>query len=218
MLIDLVLKGRPVLFFGGGREAELKTEKLLDSGASVYIAAPKFTRALRALAKDGRVKLIETDYKDPAQLLERIKPCVLFVSSGAPKLDEELAGLGRSLGILLCVVDTPRLNDFNMPAIAKIGGIRIGISTGGKSPAMARVLRERLERMGSVIRPEDVLQVELQESIRQDLREAIESPEKRKRLVYRIIRDKKVNRSLKAGDLDAAKERAHTIIKSSKGT
>ncbi len=37
-------------------------------------------------------------------------------------------------------VDNPALSDFILPAVAHVGDVKIAVSTGGKSPAMARVL------------------------------------------------------------------------------
>jgi precorrin-2 dehydrogenase / sirohydrochlorin ferrochelatase len=210
MLIDLDLKRKSALVLGGGSEAELKAVKLIDAGASTTVVARRFTKGLRALSKTGAVQLIERNPRDAEALLREIRPKVLFISTGEPQLDEDLASLGRSLGILVCVVDNPQINDFNMPALAKVGTLRIAISTGGKSPAMAKMLRKRIEKM---IRPEDLLQVELQESIRGLIGSSVEGHTGRKKLVYEVIRDGEVSRLLKADDLQGAKARAARIIR-----
>jgi precorrin-2 dehydrogenase / sirohydrochlorin ferrochelatase len=210
MLIDLDLKKKHAVVLGGGSEAELKVVKLIDAGASTTVVARRFTKGLRALSQTAGVRLIEKDPRDAETLVRELKPKVLFISTGEPRADEELAALGRSLGILICVVDNPQLNDFNMPALAKVGTLRIAISTGGKSPAMAKMLRKRVEKM---ILPEDLLQVELQESIRGRIGSSVEGHTARKKLVYEVIRDGEVTRLLKANDLPGAKARAARIIR-----
>ena len=210
MLIDLDLKQKRAVVLGGGSEAELKAVKLLDAGASTTVVARRFTKGLKALSQTGGVRLIEKDPRNAEALVRGIRPRVLFISTGEPQLDEDLASLGRSLGILICVVDNPQLNDFNMPALAKVGTLRIAISTGGKSPAMAKMLRKRVEEM---IRPEDLLQLELQESIRGRIGSSLGGHAARKRLVYQVIRDGEVTRLLKANDLPGAKARAARIIR-----
>jgi precorrin-2 dehydrogenase / sirohydrochlorin ferrochelatase len=213
MLIDLDLKQKSALVLGGGSEAELKAVKLIDAGASTTVVARRFTRGLRALSQSGGIRLIEEDPRGAEVLVRELRPKVLFICTGEPMLDEDLAALGRSLGILVCVVDSPQLNDFNMPALAKVGTLRIAISTGGKSPAMAKMLRKRVEKM---IRPEDLLQVELQESIRGRIGSSVEGHTARKKLVYEVIRDAEVTRLLKADDLPGAKARAARIIRAHK--
>jgi len=213
MLIDLDLKRKKALVLGGGSEAELKAAKLADAGASTAVVARRFTKGLRELSKRGEISLIESDPRDAEVLVREISPKVLFISTGDPMLDERLASTGRSLGILVCVVDNPQLNDFNMPALAKIGALRIAISTGGRSPAMAKILRKRIEKL---IRPEDLLQVELQESIRERIGSSAKSHAERKKLVYEVIRDPDVTRLLRADDLPGARARAAKIVSAHK--
>lgn len=210
MLIDLDLARKPVVVVGGGKEAELKAVKLSDAGASTTVIAPRFTKGLTELSRRGGMNLVKSDPKGYTALIQKMNPVVLFVSTGQPYLDEKLAKLGRSIGSLVCVVDTPRLNDFNVPAVAKIGVLRIAIATGGRSPAVAKILRKRIEKM---IRPEDLLQVELQESLRAHIARSFQSRGERKRMVYEIIRDERIVRLLGEDDLRGAKARAKSMIR-----
>ena len=50
-------------------------------------------------------------------------------------------------------VDDPAQSDFILPAVAHVGDVKIAVSTSGKSPAMARALRERIEKMVTPQRP-----------------------------------------------------------------
>jgi precorrin-2 dehydrogenase / sirohydrochlorin ferrochelatase len=215
LLIDLDLRRKRALVLGGGSEAELKVAKLVDAGASITVVAKSFTKGIRALSSDGDVRLIRADPGDSRHLLEELKPSVLFISTGRPGLDSELAQLGHSLGILLCVVDAPQHNDFNMPAISRIGAVRVAISTNGRSPAVAKMLRKRIEKL---IRPEDLLQVELQGSLRTQIARTVKGHGERKRLVYEIIEDVETARLLKADDLRGAKRRASEIIREHRGS
>ena len=213
MLVDLDLDGKNAVVLGGGREAQLKAEKLVDAGASTTVVARRLTKGLRLLSKTGMVKVVRMDPVDSRGLITKLKPKVLFVSTGALSTDEKLAGLGRSLGILVCVVDEPRLNDFNMPALAKIGTLRVAISTGGKSPAMAKLIRERVER---TITAEDLLQIELQSSVRDEIRKEFGTRSARKAMVYRMIKDPEISRVLREEGLESARILAKTMMKTSK--
>lgn len=210
MLVDLDLKRRRVMIIGGGREAELKATKLVDAGATPTVVAKRFTIGLKKLSDVGSVRLVEHSPHSAGLLVRKAKPGVLFVSTGRHALDSELAELARSCGSLVCVVDTPHLNDFNMPAIAKVGPVRVAMSSGGMSPAMMKVLRKRIEKM---IRPEDVLHVELQHAVRSDIAQAFKTSAGRKKMVYEIINDEMVARLLKRNDLRGAKERARKLIR-----
>jgi siroheme synthase-like protein len=211
LLIDLGLGGKEVLIVGGGEEAEFKARLLLDSGAKVTVIGDGLTPGLVKMGKSRRVKIgrSQLEVGGVRRALEELRPRVVFLSTGDDALDERLAEVARDAGALVCVRDRPRLNDFNMPAIAKVGRVRVGISTGGRSPAMASVLRKRVEEL---IRPEDVLQVKLQEELRRTSRDYLRTPESRKRFVYRVIGDKEIGALLKRGEYARAKRRAERLL------
>ena len=71
---------------------------------------------------------------------------ILFVAGLEPTLSAEIAGKARAAGVLVNVEDQPALCDFHVPAQVRRGDLMLTVSTGGKSPAVARALREDLER------------------------------------------------------------------------
>lgn len=218
MLVDLVLAGRECLIVGGGKEPEFKALRLVDAEARVTALAETFTPGLSALASKsgGRVSLVRRRVSAAGlrKLVREKAPFLVFISTGDPLLDEELAGAARRSGRkspIVCVVDDPRLNDFNMPAIAELGDIRVGISTGGLSPAMAGLLRRRIEK---AITPEDVLQVKLQGHIRGLSRVVLSDPAARKKLVYNVIGDTRISALLKRGRYRQAERLAEGMLNS----
>jgi precorrin-2 dehydrogenase/sirohydrochlorin ferrochelatase len=54
-------------------------------------------------------------------------------------------GQARPAGILVNVEDVPELCDFHVPATVRRGDLLLSISTGGKAPGLARLIREWLE-------------------------------------------------------------------------
>jgi precorrin-2 dehydrogenase/sirohydrochlorin ferrochelatase len=79
-----------------------------------------------------------------AQVLEGLS--VLLVAGLPRKESERLARLAREQGILVNVEDMPGLCDFHVPAIVRRGDLILTVSTGGRSPGLARLIREWLER------------------------------------------------------------------------
>ncbi len=59
---------------------------------------------------------------------------------------EALAQRAREAGVLVNVEDRPELCDFHIPAVVRRGDLVLTVSTGGRSPGVARRLREWLER------------------------------------------------------------------------
>jgi precorrin-2 dehydrogenase/sirohydrochlorin ferrochelatase len=111
---------------------------------------------------------------------------------------------------MVYVADDPAISDFILPAVSKIGEVRITVSTGGRSPAMAKTLRERIERL---ITQQDLLHIELQEHMRAVLKKRVGEQKARKRILYTILEDEQVNELLKEGNLDKAKKEAMKIMK-----
>jgi precorrin-2 dehydrogenase/sirohydrochlorin ferrochelatase len=70
---------------------------------------------------------------------------VLFVAGLEPDASADLAKRARAAGILVNVEDVPELCDFHIPAIVRRGDLLLTVSTRGRSPALARRLREELE-------------------------------------------------------------------------
>ncbi len=211
LLVDLNVGGRDVAVVGGGVEVELKSLKLLDSGARVTVVGGTFSAGLRRLGTSKKVKLVRTRTagKRLGPVLAKIKPFVVFVSTGNEKLDRETAEAAKSTGAMVCVVDRPSLNDFNMPAIAKVGDVRVAISTQGMSPAMASILRKRVERL---ITREDLLQVRLQGDLREVSKKRLRDPASRKKFVYRIINDEVIREMLRRNRYEEARRLAMEML------
>lgn len=71
---------------------------------------------------------------------------VLFVAGLKRPIAEELARRARSGGVLVNVEDAPELCDFHVPAVVRQGTLMLTVSTGGRSPGLARRLREWLQK------------------------------------------------------------------------
>lgn len=127
---------------GAGDVAERKAERLLHCGARVTVIGKTLTPLLETLKKDGRIEHINADY-DETFLSDA------FLVIGATNRDEVNARIaldGKHKGILVNIVDDPGKCDFILPSIVQQGDLSIAISTGGKSPALAKKLREELEK------------------------------------------------------------------------
>ncbi len=128
---------------GGGDVAERKAGRLLDFGAIVVVVAKTLTPGLETLKKEGRINHIDADY-DKAVIDHA------FLVIGATDRDDVNAKIsrdGREKGILVNIVDDPDKCDFVLPSLLKQGDLLIAISTGGKSPALAKKLREEMEQI-----------------------------------------------------------------------
>ena len=138
----LNLRGRRCVVVGGGAVGERKTAQLLAAGAAVTIVSPAVTPAVGAWAAEGRVAWRERAYA-PGDLAGAFAAVAGTDDAQANKAVREEA---EREGVLLNVVDDAPLSDFIAPAVIERGAVTIAVSTGGASPALARKLREALER------------------------------------------------------------------------
>ena len=139
--VFLNLRGRKCLVAGGGQVALRKVIALLEHGADVTVISPQLCAGLRKLAGDGRIKSINRAYQ-PGD----IKGFHLaIVATSNHEINLSAAEEAKKRRVLVNVVDDPVLSDFIVPSIMRRDSLAIAVSTSGKSPALARKIRSRLE-------------------------------------------------------------------------
>ncbi len=134
--LDLV--GRRVLVVGGGSVAAAKVARLLEAGAHVVVVAPAVVDELAALPIEVQRRQFE------AGDLEGVW---YVVSAAPPAVNAAVAREATARGIFVNAVDDPRHATAFAGSGFRRGPVTVSISTGGEAPALARVLREALERL-----------------------------------------------------------------------
>jgi len=215
LLVDLKLSGRNVAVVGGGKVSYKKVSKFVKEQPKIKVFSKSFSAGMRRLYREGKVELVNLEVKDVEHFIKSLdpKPDLLIAATDDPLLNAELATKARTRGCMVYVVDNPELSDFTLPAIAEVDDVKIAISTSGKSPAMARLLRKRVEKL---IKKEDLLQIRLQLEVREMLKRTIPYQKARKRIIYEILRNKRVSELLKEGRFDEALAEALNIVESHK--
>ncbi|WP_049622494.1 siroheme synthase CysG [Frateuria defendens] len=137
------LKGLPVLVIGGGTVAERKVAALLAAGARVRVGAPQLNPALAGLADAGTVAWLDGGYR-PAWL-DGVWLAIAATDDRA--LNARVAADAAERRLLVNVVDDAALSRFHVPAVIDRSPLLVAISTAGAAPALARRLRETLERL-----------------------------------------------------------------------
>jgi precorrin-2 dehydrogenase/sirohydrochlorin ferrochelatase len=140
--VALDLAGRDCLVVGGGPVAAHKTEGLLAADARVTVVSPALVPALLALATEGRVHWKPRPYQHGDVAGVRL----VMVATDDGAVNAEVAAEARALGVWVNCADDPGHCDFALPAVLRRGPITVAVSTGGASPAIARLLREEIGR------------------------------------------------------------------------
>ena len=132
---------QPCVVIGGGDVAADRVRALLDAGAIVTVIAPSLIAQLEALA--DRITWRARRFIPGDLRAFRLA----FYTDPADSEAQTVAAEARALGVPINVTDRPQLCSFIMPAIVRRGALQIAISTGGASPALAKLVRGELERV-----------------------------------------------------------------------
>jgi len=199
------------MVIGGGREAYRKTQNFVDSGAKIWVISRSFSSEMQKLCEDKKVALLKTEIQDAKTFVSSLnpKPDVLLAVTDEPALNCELVKAAKACGSMVYSVDNPAQSDFILPAVAKVGDVKVAVSTSGKSPAMARVLRQRIEKL---VTPEDLLEIELQSHVRGILKDRVSDSETRGKVLYEILNNDNIKQALKQGKLEEAQELSMKLI------
>jgi uroporphyrin-III C-methyltransferase/precorrin-2 dehydrogenase/sirohydrochlorin ferrochelatase len=139
----LDLAGKPVLLVGGGEVAARKFALLGEAGAIVTVVSPSLGVAMTAAVSAGAVTHIAREF-EPAD----VNGAWLVVAATDDRaVNAAVAAAANAARIPCNVVDDRELSSFIMPAIIDRSPVQIAVSTGGTSPVLARLIRERLETL-----------------------------------------------------------------------
>jgi len=141
--IFVALHNRPVLVVGGDAVAERKISLLLRSGAQVHVVAPELSEPLQDLQQQGRIHWRAREFSDSD--LEGM--WLVYSTSDDAVLRRRVAEQAEARGVWVNSVDDQAHCSFIMPAIVERSPVVVAISTGGRSPVLARRLRTAVERL-----------------------------------------------------------------------
>ncbi|WDL82459.1 uroporphyrinogen-III C-methyltransferase [Aeromonas bestiarum] len=137
------LDNKPVLLVGGGEVAERKVRLLLDAGAHLTVVSPELAPELAALADAGTIDWLAGEF-EPAQLAGK---WLVVAATDRRDVNALVYQSANQAGIFANVVDDPKRSSFIMPSIIDRSPLMVAISSGGKAPVLARLLREKLEAL-----------------------------------------------------------------------
>ncbi len=136
------LRDRDCLIVGGGDVAERKARLLLDAGARLTVNALAFIPQFTAWADAGMLTLVEGPFD------ESLDTCWLAIAAtDDDALNQRVSEAAEARRIFCNVVDAPKAASFIMPSIIDRSPLMVAVSSGGTSPVLARLLREKLESL-----------------------------------------------------------------------
>ena len=189
----------PVIIFGGGNIGQRKVEY-----------ASKFTDDITVISKETlpmpdhvRIKVAEVD---DTNISEHIPDNTALVISALPdrELNKAIAKECLGRGILINVVDDQELSNIFFSAISKAGDVTISISTSGRSPFLARKLREEMDDW--------IIGKDMWLEILSPFRSRISGIDEKNRIFEAMFADSQLKELVESGKVEEAEKRAKEVF------
>jgi len=135
------LRGQKAVVVGGGKVAERKIQTLLQYAAVVHVVSRDLTGTLQQYVEEGRITYIG----DAFQETQLDGAFMVIAATDDPELNRRVSLAAKRQNLLINAVDQPEDCNFIVPSILQRGDLIIAVSTSGKSPALARKIRQELE-------------------------------------------------------------------------
>ena len=173
--IFLKLESLTTLIVGGGNVGLEKISSILKNSpkARVLLVAREIHPEIKTLAeKHPTVQLEERNFK----LWDLWSADIVLLATNNRNTNEQILKFAKTRGLLVNVADTPELCDFYLGSVVTKGQLKVGISTNGKSPTIAKRFREFLEEAI----PEDMNQLldnmnSIREKVKGDLQDKVKA-------------------------------------------
>ncbi len=199
------LDNKPVLLVGGGEVAERKARLLLDAGAQLTVVAPDLDPELAELAANGSIEWLAGEFA-PAQLTGK---WLVVAATDRREVNALVYQSANQARIFANVVDDPKRSSFIMPSIIDRSPLMVAISSGGKAPVLARLLREKLE----ALLPQHLGAVAaFAGSLRDRVKARFASMGERRRFWERLLGADRLGQALARGDSASAHQLADSLF------
>lgn len=194
-----------VLVFGGGSVGSRKARRFVRE-ADVVVISPTFGDRFEkpALADVERIRAAP-EPQDVTEWLDRFEPALVVAATDNAALNAAVDEAASERGILINRTDESGSRDVDsvvVPATVRDGPVSVAISTGGKSPALSRYLRQQIE---AEIKDAGAM-AELTGELRDELKASTYSAADRRAAVRSVVRSSAVWKALHTGTTNPQKE------------
>jgi uroporphyrin-III C-methyltransferase / precorrin-2 dehydrogenase / sirohydrochlorin ferrochelatase len=132
----LKLAGRRVLVVGGGPVAASKLGALRAAGAAITVVAPAVVTEIR---------LADVTIHDREFVESDLDGVWFVVAAAPPEVNRRVSDAANTRQLFVNAVDDPSHASAYLGGVVRKQGVTLAISTGGRAPALAGLLREGLE-------------------------------------------------------------------------
>ena len=202
-----------VIVVGGGQEGLRKINSLLTQDCKILLISDKTNQQIANYVKQKKITFKKMKLKG-ADFLSKYKPFMVMATTDDKELNRKIVEKAKQMRCYAYAADDPSVSDFSHPSAINIEDtVQIAISTGGRSPAMARKIRMQAEKVfKKIIKKEDIYQIKLQEIARSAAKSRLATPIERKKFLYSVLNDNQVKQLIKEGDFKKAQKRVMKML------
>ena len=214
LIIDLHLNGKTVIVVGAGNEALKRIKLLQNEGCKIIVIGEKPNSEIAELSKTK--KIIFKKIKITSSLfLKTYKPFLVIASTTDSSLNQKIIETAKKMKILAYASDSPDSSDISYLSLIDIKKtIKIGISTNGGSPIMAKKIKSNVEKcVQKNISDEDIELIKIQKFARTESKKYILTQTERKKFLYELMNDIRVKELLKDGKYKAIQTTIKKMVK-----
>ena len=213
LIVDLNLQGNLVIVVGGGNEGLKKVNALLTQDCKILLVSDSTIKQIEDYIKRRRITCKEMKLTK-AEFLKKFKPFMVLATTDNRELNRRIVEQAKKMRCYAYAADDPEVSDFAFGSVINIEDtVQIAVSTGGRSPAMARKLRMQAEKVfKNLIKKEDIYQIKLQDFARRAVKAKIATFPERKKFLYSVMNDNHIKQLIKAGNLKKAQKRVIEML------
>ena len=138
--VNLVVAGRRCVVVGAGRIAARKVDGLLTAGADVHVVAPSLGDQVRAWRGEGRITVAERAFESA----DLDGAWLATAATDDHAVNHAVFEAGDARGVWVNAADDPDNCSFTLMSVIRRGDLVVTVGTGGRSPALATWLKERI--------------------------------------------------------------------------
>ena len=140
------IKNQHCLIVGGGAVAARKADLFIKSGAIVTVVSPELKTEMKHHLAHSKI-VWQMERFSEKMMLGMTPPKYVISATDEQTTNEAVYHYCQAHNIPVNVADQTEYCDFILPAIVDRAPMTIAISTGGRSPVLARIMKARLETM-----------------------------------------------------------------------
>lgn len=197
--IFVQIKNQPCLIVGGGVVAARKADLFIKAGADVTVIAPELKTEMRHHLDQGLIAWHPGVFSEQAMVLIA-SPKYVIAATNQQAINESVYQYCQAHKIPVNVADQTEFCDYILPSIVDRSPVTIAVSTGGRSPILARLMKARLEAMipAGFGRLADLLG-----TYRYKVKDTFATPEKRKLFWEKLLQSSFVDKAVQGREKEA---------------